>query len=50
MRIGLNLVGGVRFEHVDLPVARPFAQVMVSLGPIDLFTIGGGVLFEFAGG
>jgi hypothetical protein len=50
MRIGLNLVGGLRFEHVDIPVVQPFAQVLVTLGPIDLFTIGGGVLFELAGG
>ncbi|MEY2936988.1 MAG: hypothetical protein RL033_7737 [Pseudomonadota bacterium] len=49
MRIGLNLVGGVRFDHVDLPVVRPFAQVMVSVGPIDLLTIVGGVLFELDG-
>jgi hypothetical protein len=50
MRIGLNLVGGVRFEHASLPVARPFVQVTGTVGPIDLFTIGGGVLFELAGG
>jgi hypothetical protein len=50
MRIGLNLVGGVRFEHPKLPVARPFAQVMATLGPIDVFTLGGGVLFEAWGG
>jgi opacity protein-like surface antigen len=49
MRLGLNLVGGVRFDHVALPVLRPFAQVMVSLGPIDLLTIVGGVLFELDG-
>lgn len=49
-RLGMNLLGGVRFEHVALPVVRPFAQVMGSLGPIDLFTIVGGVLFELAGG
>ena len=48
MRIGLNLIGGVRFEHVDLPVLRPFVQVMGSLGPIDLFTVVGGVLFELS--
>lgn len=42
VRVGLNLIGGVRF---DLPVARPFAQAMVSLGEIDLYTIGIGVLF-----
>lgn len=50
MRIGLNLIGGVRFEHAGLPVARPFVQVMGTVGPIDLFTIGGGVLFELGGG
>lgn len=49
MRLGLNLIGGVRFDHVALPVVRPFAQVMVSLGPIDLLTIVGGVLFELDG-
>jgi opacity protein-like surface antigen len=49
MRMGLNLVGGVRFDHLDLPVVRPFAQVMLSLGPIDLLTIVGGVLFELDG-
>jgi hypothetical protein len=49
MRMGLNLVAGVRFDHVDLPLVRPFAQVMVSLGPIDLLTIVGGVLFELDG-
>ena len=50
MRIGLNLIGGVRFQHVDLPVVRPFVQVMGSVGPIELFTILGGVLFELSGG
>ena len=49
MRMGLNLTGGVRFDHVELPVVRPFAQVMVSVGPIDLLTIVGGVLFELGG-
>jgi hypothetical protein len=49
MRMGLNLVAGVRFDHVALPLVRPFAQVMVSLGPIDLLTIVGGVLFELDG-
>jgi hypothetical protein len=49
MRIGLNLAGGLRFDHVDLPVVRPFAQVMVSLGTLDLLTIVGGVLFELDG-
>ena len=50
MRIGLNLVGGVRFEHTGLPVVRPFVQVTGTVGPIDLFTIGGGVLFDLGGG
>jgi hypothetical protein len=49
MRLGLNLVGGMRFDHVDLPVVRPFAQIMVSVGPIDLLTIVGGLLFELEG-
>jgi opacity protein-like surface antigen len=49
MRLGLNLVGGVRFDHVALPVVRPFAQALVSLGPIDLLTNVGGVLFELDG-
>jgi hypothetical protein len=49
-RLGMNLLGGVRFDHVALPVVRPFAQVMLSVGPIDLFTIVGGVLFELTGG
>jgi hypothetical protein len=49
-RLGMNLLGGVRFDHVAVPVVRPFAQVMLSVGPIDLFTIVGGVLFELAGG
>jgi hypothetical protein len=49
MRMGLNLVGGLRFDHVALPIVRPFAQAMVTLGPIDLLTIVGGVLFELDG-
>ena len=49
MRLGLNLAGGVRFEHVDLSLVRPFTQVMVSVGPIDLLTVVGGVLFELDG-
>jgi hypothetical protein len=46
-RVGLNLVGGVCF---DLPVLAPFAQAMITLGEIDLVTIGGGFLFDFGGG
>lgn len=43
-RIGLNLVGGVCF---DVPMFAPFAQVMVSIGEIDLVTSGGGILVDF---
>jgi hypothetical protein len=49
MRLGLNLVGGLRFDHIDVPVVRPFAQVMLSIGPIDLLTVVAGVLFELDG-
>lgn len=45
-RFGLNLIGGVCF---DLPVVSPFAQVMVSVGDIDLITIGGGFQFGVSG-
>jgi hypothetical protein len=48
-RFGLNLVGGVRFDHVDVPLVRPFAQVTATVGPIDLLTVTGGVLFELEG-
>ena len=48
-RLGLNLVGGVRFDHVALPVVRPFAQVAATVGPIDLLTVVSGVLFELDG-
>jgi hypothetical protein len=50
MRIGLHLAGGVRFEHAGLPLLRPFVQLTGTLGPIDLLTVGGGVLFELWGG
>jgi hypothetical protein len=49
MRTGLNLVGGLRFDHDALPVVRPYTQVMVTVGPIDLLTVVGGVLFELDG-
>jgi hypothetical protein len=48
-RMGLNLVGGLRFDHAALPVARPFAQVAATVGPIDLLTVVGGILFELDG-
>jgi opacity protein-like surface antigen len=46
-RVGLNLIGGVTFAT---PWLTPFLQTMVSLGEIDLVTIGGGVLFDVVGG
>jgi len=45
-RVGLNLIGGVTFVT---PWLTPFVQAMVSLGKIDLVTIGGGVLFDLGG-
>jgi hypothetical protein len=49
VRTGLNLVAGLRFDHVELPLVRPFSQVTLSLGPIDLLTVTAGVLFELGG-
>lgn len=46
-RVGLNLIGGVTWETRWL---TPFVQAMVSIGRIDLLTIGGGVLFDLGGG
>ena len=46
-RVGLNLIGGVTFPTTWL---APFVQAMVSLGKIDLVTVGGGVLFDLGGG
>ena len=45
-RVGLNSIGGVTFAT---PWLTPFVQAMVSLGKIDLVTIGGGVLFDLGG-
>jgi hypothetical protein len=42
-RVGLNLIGGATFPT---PWFTPFVQAMVSLGKIDLVTIGGGVLYD----
>ncbi len=42
--IGLNLVGGARFETGNL---QPFAQLEVGLGGADIFSIVGGLLFNF---
>ena len=49
VRAGLNLIGGLRFDHVELPLVRPFAQVTLTLGPIDMLTVTAGVLFELEG-
>jgi hypothetical protein len=49
VRTGLNLVAGLRFDHVELPLVRPFTQVTLTLGPIDMLTVTAGVLFELEG-
>jgi opacity protein-like surface antigen len=46
-RVGLNLIGGVTFAT---PWLTPFVQAMVSLGEIDLVTVGGGLLLDVVGG
>lgn len=46
-RLGLNLLAGVCF---DLPVVAPYAQVVGSVGELDLFTISAGLLVELGGG
>ena len=46
-RVGLNLIGGVTLAT---PWLTPFVQAMVSLGKIDLVTIGGGLLLDLGGG
>lgn len=45
-RVGMNLIGGVCF---DLPVVTPFVQAMLTVGEIDLLTVGGGLLFRIGG-
>jgi len=49
MRTGLNLVGGLRFDHLEVSLVRPFAQITLSVGPIDMLTVTAGVLFELEG-
>jgi hypothetical protein len=46
LRVGLNVIGGVTLVT---PWLTPFVQAMVSLGEIDLVTIGGGVLIDLVG-
>jgi len=45
--VGLNLIGGASFTAGSL---RPFAQAQITVGDVDLFTIGGGLLFTISGG
>lgn len=40
---GLNLVGGASLGKGNL---RPFAQAQITFGDVDLFTLGGGLLFN----
>ena len=44
--VGLNLIGGATFGFGNL---KPFAQAQITFGDIDLFTIGGGLLFSIGG-
>ena len=41
--VGLNLIGGATFGFGNL---KPFAQAQITFGDVDLFTIGGGLLFS----
>ncbi|GIV58439.1 MAG: hypothetical protein KatS3mg042_1352 [Rhodothermaceae bacterium] len=41
--VGLNLIGGLTFNAAPL---KPFAQAQITLGDVDLFTLGGGLLFS----
>jgi hypothetical protein len=49
-RGAVNFIGGARFDHPSLWRMKPFVQAMLSVGNIDLFTVGGGILFDFGGG
>ncbi len=44
--IGLNLIGGATFGFGNL---KPFAQAQITFGDIDLFPLGGGLLFSIGG-
>ncbi len=44
--VGLNLIGGATFGFGNL---KPFAQAQITFGDVDLFTIGGGLLFSIGG-
>ena len=41
--VGLNVIGGATFGLGNL---KPFAQAQITFGDVDLFTIGGGLLFS----
>ena len=49
-RAGVNFVGGARFDHESLWRMKPFVQATLGVGPIDMVTVCGGVLFDFGGG
>ncbi len=42
---GINLIGGARFNAGNV---FPFAQVQLTIGDLDLFSIGGGVLIPIS--
>lgn len=42
---GINLIGGARFNAGNV---FPFAQIQLTIGDLDLFTIGGGVLIPIS--
>ncbi|MFQ5570629.1 MAG: outer membrane beta-barrel protein [Rhodothermales bacterium] len=42
---GLNLIGGATFGFGNL---KPFAQAQITFGDLDLFTVGGGLLFNLS--
>lgn len=43
---GINIIGGAEFETGSL---KPYVQAQITLGDVDLFTIGGGLLFGVGG-
>jgi hypothetical protein len=43
---GINLIGGAKFETGNL---QPFVQAQITFGDVDLFTVGGGLLFGIGG-
>lgn len=41
--VGLNVIGGATFGLGNL---KPFVQAQITFGDVDLFTVGGGLLFS----